>query len=107
MKARQEASALDVGADESDRAGAAAERRDIVRRVPCAAGDDRRRVVFEDQHRRFARDARDFAVDEFVRDQITDDEHPAAREAVDEPEQALFPLGLSRQRMDRSRYQHL
>ena len=81
-------------------ARAAAERGDVVGRVAGAAGHHLRRVVLEDQHRRLARDARDLAVDELVGDEVADDEHAAAREAVDEREQALLALGLAGLRRD-------
>ena len=82
---------------------AAAERRDVVGRVAGAAGHHLGGVVLEDEHRRLARDAGDLAVDELVGDQIADDEHAPAREAVDEREQALLQLGLARQRMNGAR----
>ena len=87
-------------------ARAAAERRDVVRGVAGAAADDLGRVVLQDQHRRFARHAGDFAVDELVGDEVADDQHAAAREAVDEREQPLLALGLAGQRMDGARDQH-
>ena len=64
-----------------------AERRDVVRRVACAAGDDLGGVVLENQHRRLARHAVHFAVDELVRDEIADDQHATAAEVVDERQQ--------------------
>src|SRR5712692_9333560 len=42
-------------------------------------------VVLENEHRRFARDPRHLAVDEFIGDEVADDEDAAAGEAVDEP----------------------
>ena len=89
-----------------DEAGAAAERGDVVRGVAGAAGDHLGRVVLEDQHRRFARDAGDLAVDELVGDEVADDEDAAAREAVDEREQPFLALGLAGQRMNGAGNQH-
>src|SRR5205807_3521769 len=76
-------------------------------RISCAASHHFRRVVFQDQHRRFARHARDLAVNELVGNQVADDEHAAAGEAVDEPEEPLFPLRFAGQRMNRARDQHV
>ena len=56
--------------------------------------------------RRLARDAGHLAVDELIGDQIANHEDPAAAERVDEPEQAFLALGLTGQRMHRSRDQH-
>src|SRR5262249_55599591 len=69
-------------------------------------GDELGRVVLEDEHRRFARDAGDLAVDELVGDEVADNEHATARETVDEPEQALPALGFPGQRVDGSGDDH-
>ena len=61
-----------VAADERHEPHGSTEARDVVRGIAGAAGNDRGRVVFEDQHRRFARDAGDAAIDEFVGDQIAE-----------------------------------
>ena len=106
VKARQQPPPFGIGAHHADEPRAAAERRDVVGGVARAAGDHLGRVVLQDQHRRFARDARDLAVDELVGDDVADDQHAAVRKAVDEREQALFALGFSRQRMNGPRDQH-
>src|SRR5436190_8417535 len=106
VKTRQQSPPLAVVADDAGQPGTAAERGDVVRRVASAARHDFRGVVLEDQHRRFARDSLDVAVDELVRDQVADDEHAPARETVDEPEQALSALGLAGLRMYGSRNEH-
>ena len=106
-KLREQPPAFRIGADEPGETRAAAERGDVVGRVAGAAGHHLGRVVLEDQHRRLARHARDLAVDELVGDEVADDEHAAAREAVDEPEQPLLALGFAGQRMDGSGNQHL
>src|SRR4029077_4536890 len=85
---------------------AAAECRHVVGRVAGAARHDLRRVVSEDQHRRLARHTRDLAVDELVGNEIADDQHTPAAEAVDEGKEPLLPLGLAGQRMNRARYKH-
>ena len=82
-----------VVAHQADRAGARAERRDVAGGVARAAGHDLRAVVFEDQHRRFARDAGDAPVDEFVRDEIADHEHARLAEAIHDLEQARRFVG--------------
>ena len=73
---------------DADHDGRAAERRDVAGGVAGAARHDLGRVVVEDQHRRFARHARDLAVDELVGDQVAEHGRPRAGEAVDELEQA-------------------
>ena len=62
---------------------------------------------FEDQHRRFARDARDLAVDELIGDEVADHQHAAAAEAVDEREQTFLALGFAGQRVHRTGNEHL
>ena len=106
VKARQEPAALGFGADEPRQPRTAAERGDVVRRVAGAARHHLGRVVLQDEHRRLARHAGDLAVDELVGDEVADDEHAPAREAVDEPEQALLALGFTGQRMDGTGDQH-
>ena len=94
-KAGEQAAPFRVGADEARQPRA---RRRARRRCSPRCRRRRRtsrRVVLEDEHRRLARDAGDFAVDELVGDQIADDEHAAAAEAVDEREQALLAFGLA------------
>ena len=86
---------------------APAQRGYVVGRVPRAAAHHFGRVVFQDQHGRFTRHARHFAVNEFVGNQIADDEYAAAGKAVDEPEEPLLALRLARQRMNRPRDQHV
>jgi hypothetical protein len=82
-----------VVAHQTDRARARAERRDVAGGVARAAGHDLRAVVFEDQYRRFARDPRDTPVDEFIRDEIADDEHARLAEAIHDLEQACRFVG--------------
>ena len=106
MEAREQPAAFGIGADEAGEPRAAAERGDVVRGVAGAAGDHLGRVVLEDQHRRLARHARDLAVDELVGDEVADDQHAAAAEAVDEREQAFLALGLAGQRVNGSGYEH-
>src|SRR3989442_9613837 len=105
MKAPAQTLRLRIGAADARHAGAAAERGDVVGGVARAAWQDLGRVVLEDQHGRLARHARHFAVDELIGNQVADDQQPAAAEAVDEVEQALFALGLARQRMNGTRDQ--
>ena len=95
MKAVEQAAPFGIDADQSDEAGAAAERRDVVGGVSRSARHHCRRVVFQNQDRRLTRDAGHLAVHELVRDQIADDEHAPARKAVDETEQACLALGLA------------
>ena len=106
MKAREQPAAFRVGADEAGEARAPAERGDVVRGVAGPAADHLGRVVLQDEHRRLARDARDFAVDELVGDQIADDQHAAAREAVDERQQPFLALGLAGKGMNGAGNQH-
>ena len=101
VEARQQAPAFGVGARRAPTSlRPAAEGGDVVRRVARAAGDDLRRVVLQDQHRRLARHARHLAVDELVGDQIAEHEHAAAREAVDEGEEPFLALRFAGQGMD-------
>src|SRR5262249_34186762 len=83
-----------------------AERRDVVRGVAGAPGYQLGGVVFQDQHRRFARHPRHLAVDELVGNHVADNHHPAARKAVDQPEQPLLALGFAGLRGDGTRDQH-
>ena len=59
-----------VAADNRDEDRPAAKRRHVVGGVAGAARDDFRGVVLEDEHGRLARDARDPAIHEFVRDDV-------------------------------------
>ena len=106
VKAGEQPAAFGIGADEPGEARAAAERGDVVGGVAGAAGHHLRRVVLQDEDRRLARDAGDLAVDELVGDEVADDEHAAAREAVDEREQPLLALGLAGQRMNGTGDEH-
>jgi hypothetical protein len=85
-----QASALGVAADQPGETRASAQRRDVVGRVARTAGNHLGRVVFQDQHRRFPRHARDLSVDELVGDDVADHQHPAVAEALDQREQALL-----------------
>ncbi len=100
VKAGEHPPAFVVTADEPRHAGASSERRDVVRRVSGSARQNLRRVVLQDEHGRFTRDPGDLAIDELVRDEIADDEHAPAREAVDELQEPFFTLGLAGQRMN-------
>ena len=72
----------------------ALQRRDVLHRVPGAAGHDVRLVVLENQDRRLARHAGDHAaVDELVGDEIADDGDAAGREAIDEPKKTIAICG--------------
>ena len=62
---------------------------DIVRGVAGAARDDLGGVVFENQHGRFARDARHPAVDELVGEQIAEYDHALAAARGNQAEEAL------------------
>ena len=81
--------------------------RDVVRGVAGAARQHLGRVVFENQHRRFARHARDAAVDELVGDQIAEDTTTrGVGEAVDEVEASASDLTLRASATARSRSPH-
>ena len=67
-----------VAAGQANQRHAAAKGRGVVRRVARAAGQHFGRVVFENQHRRLARHARDATVDELVGDQIAEDDDVGA-----------------------------
>ena len=66
-----------------------AETGDVVRGIAGAARHDLRGVVLEDQHRRFARHARDAAINEFVGNQITEDDNALTAERRNQREQRL------------------
>ena len=67
---------------------AAAERRDVVRGIAGAAGQNLRGVVLKDEDRRLARHARDAAVNELVGNEIADDRHAARRKRVEQVDEA-------------------
>ena len=106
MKAREQPPAFGIGADQPGQPRAAAERGDVVGRVAGAAGDHLVASYFRISTGASRETRAHLAVDELVGDQVADDEHAAAREAVDEREQALLALGFAGQRMDGTRYQH-
>src|SRR5262249_16922059 len=106
MKAAQQAAAFGVRADEPEETRPAAQRGDVVGGVRRPASHHFGGVVFQDQDGRLARDARNLAIHELVRDQITDNEDAPARESLDKAQQALFALGLAGQRMDGTGDQH-
>ena len=89
-----------VAADDSRETCASTERGDVVGRVARAARHHLGRVVFQDQHRRLARNARDFAVDELVDDDVADHEHATVAESIDQGEEPLLALGLAREWVD-------
>ena len=91
--AEQQASRL-VVAHHAHRQHGDAQRGQVVNRVATAAGNHGALAVLEDQHRRFARDAGDFAVDEFVGHQIGDHRDGEAREGVHDLAQALELSGV-------------
>ena len=84
-EARVKALACLVFPGEADDLRAAAERGDVVRGVARAAGQNLRRVVLKNEHRRLARHARHAAVDELVGDQIADDRDAARGNASSRP----------------------
>jgi hypothetical protein len=57
----------------ADRQDSRAERRKVVGSVGSAARHNLSFAMFEDQNRRFARDARNFAILEFIGDEITEE----------------------------------
>src|SRR5262249_48413702 len=78
-----------VAPDHTDGNRDRAERAQVGRRVGAASRDRFGLRVLEDQDRRLARDARDVAVDELVRDEIGEDGDAASLEAAHDGEQAL------------------
>ena len=58
--------------------GLAPERPQIVNRVSAAARNNLRFAMIQDQDRRFARDARNFAVDKYVSHQVAKDDNALA-----------------------------
>src|SRR4051812_27011280 len=81
VQTREKPSPFGIGPDQAAETRAAAERGDVVRGVPGAAADHLRGVVLQDEHGRLARDARDLPVNEFVGDDVADDEDAAAGES--------------------------
>ena len=88
-----ETTPLGVAADQPGETRAPTERGDVVGRVAGAARDHLGRIVFQDQHRRFPRHARDLPVDELVGDDVADHQHPAVAERLDQCEQPLLQHG--------------
>ena len=105
-EARQQPSSLFVRAHKAGKRGRSTQRSDVVRGVARAAGHDFGGVIFENQHRRLARHAVHFSVNELVRDEIADDQHTTAAEVVDERQQARFAFGFTGQRVDRASDEH-
>jgi len=106
VQARNHAPPLAIGAHQASQLGPAAERGDVVGGVAGAAGNHGRCVIPEDEHRRLARNARDLAEDELVGDDVADDQHKAARKAVDDGKQTLLEFGLTGQWMNGTGNQH-
>jgi hypothetical protein len=69
-----------VGADDANEDALGTERGDIARHIAGATHDDLAAARGDHRRRRFRRDARDFAIDEFVKHQIADAEHGLARD---------------------------
>ena len=82
VQRRRQAASVLVAPDDAGEDRAAAERGHVVRGVTTGARHDLGRVVFEDQHRRLARDPRDAAVDELVGDDVADDRHGSLLQRV-------------------------
>jgi hypothetical protein len=70
-------------ANSADRQDSRAERREVVGSVGAAARHNLSFAMFEDQDRRFARDARDFAILEFIGDEITEENNRFRGELLD------------------------
>ena len=64
-----------------------AERRQVVRGIGAAARHHLLLALLQDQHRRFARDAHDFAVDGLVGDEVSQHDDALAREALQQGQQ--------------------
>ena len=60
-----------------------AERREVVGSIGSAAGNNLSLAMFEDQDRRFARDARDFAILKFIGDEIAEEHNGFRGELLD------------------------
>jgi hypothetical protein len=105
MKRRQQPPSVGIGSDQADNPPTPAECGNVVRRIACAAADHFRRVVPENENGRLARHPRHFAVDEFVSDNVADDNDAPARKRVNERKQALFALSFAWQGMYGSGYQ--
>ena len=84
-----------VVADNSNRKHVDAEIGKIVDRVGAAAGDDGALAMPQDEHRRLAGDARNFAEDKFVRDHVAEHRHGDARECSDDLAQAVGFFGYA------------
>src|SRR5215468_2082360 len=106
MEAFEQPTAFRVVTDDTGETGTSAKRRDVVGRIARAARHNLGGVVLEDQNGSLARHAGNFSVDVLVGDQVANDQHTPAAEAIDEAEQTFFALGFSWKRMDGSRNQH-
>jgi hypothetical protein len=67
-------------------------RGDVARRVGATSGKNLLRSLLQDEHRRLARNARNLAVNKFVRDEVSKQDHLLARELL-EDFQKSFALG--------------
>ena len=89
--------ACGIIADETDENTPRAKRRDVARDIARAADIEFAAPCRDHRRRRFRRDARDFAIDEFVQHQIADAQHGLAdnrlRQRIKvEHENAYIPL---------------
>ena len=81
---RKHASAWFVAPGDADKTDPRPQNGSVMGGVAGATRKHLGRVVFENQHRGFARDPRDTAVHEFVRDEVAEDDDPDVGEAIDE-----------------------
>jgi hypothetical protein len=72
-----------ISSGKSNRCSGTAKRGDVACGVARPSRNDFRRVVVQNEHRRFARDSRDIAVDELVNDQVAKDGDPYFGEPID------------------------
>jgi hypothetical protein len=72
-----------VIANRRDGQDSGAERREVVGGVGSATGNNLSLAMFEDQDRRLARDARDFAILEFIGNKITKENDRFRSELLD------------------------
>ncbi len=77
-------------ADDPHGSDVGAERRQVVRGVGAAARRHLPLALLQDQHRRFARDAHDFAVDGLVGNEVSQHDDALAREALHQGQQRTY-----------------
>ncbi len=96
-----------VVADDADGKNIHAEIGEIIGGVGAAAGDDRALAMLENQHRRFARHARNLAEDEFVGDQVAQHRDGDLGKRLDDLPEAVGFFGmLGHQRQPCQRFSH-